>query len=113
MRAIFDEASTIFDCPDLFERKGQLVITSWVWKRRESEMFGQLFTRFLPLETDLSHLDNGGVYITGVSPDLPVWDGIHLKKYICMFQFMEGRNWFDGFVEAGLTPPRKKNPPKP
>lgn len=68
-------------------------------------MFGLVFSRFLPLETDFSDLDNGGVRVTGVSPDLPRWDGERLKTYTVQFRFDDGRHWFDGFVELGKPGP--------
>lgn len=98
-----DPMQPIFDCPDLMERRGTVLITSWHWKPRESVMFGLLFSRFLPLHTDLTQLQNGAVQITGVSPDLPrsVVPGL----YTCQFRFCDGRHWFDGFVPLGVSKP--------
>jgi hypothetical protein len=100
-----DQGTPVFECPDLMERKGVVVITSWLWKPRETVLFGLVFSRFVPLETDLSDLENGGVRITGVSPDLPRHAGGRLKTYTCQFRFDEGRHWFDGFVELGAPKP--------
>lgn len=99
------QSTPLFECPDLIDRKGIVVVSTWMWKPSEKEMFGLLFSRLVPLSVDLSDIENGGVKITGVSPELPRWVGGPLKAYTARFRFDDGKHWFDGFVELGAVEP--------
>jgi hypothetical protein len=80
------ELTTIFDCPDLWDRKGIVVIDTALWENAEHfrQVIGEMYLRALPTHTAP---DDTRLIVTCVSPEFDLYhNGSEMPYYTAIFE---------------------------